>query len=479
MSKNKNKPTVNIIGNCGDSVTGSIIQVLTGKGTSILLDCGFTQGEGVGEDYRMNHNAFNQIDVSKVKYCFLLHQHGDHIFATPRAIALGMKAKIITNSKCAKIMKPMLLDCAFINKTNSIYLTKRTKKDIQPLFLEENVHEMLDCTYEYEFGEIHELDDEISFKLLKNSHIIGASSLELYIKDDSGHQYKIFYSSDLGNTAIPNRPYLSEMEYCRNANIAIFESTYGDREEQITKKDRKTEEQILKDKIIEYCIEKQGVCLIPTFSMARSQEIMTLMYDLFKDDSRFNKIDFIVDSRLTKSVTKVYTEVLEGEELNRFNNVLAWQNLKMISDFNKETLVVLSDKSPKVIISSSGFGDNGHAKQYIKQYVNKKNACLIFCGYASPNSLSGKLRNEKHAIDIDKKPYEKIAEIMVLKSFSSHMQKKQLVDYISSINCEKVILVHGQTEAKESLKKSCEEKLSQMNKTTNVIVGKKDMIVTL
>lgn len=479
MTKSKNKPTINIIGNCGDEVTGSIIQVLTSKGTSILLDCGYTQGGTVAEDYRANHNAFNQIDLGEVKYCFLLHQHGDHIFGTPRAVSLGMKAKIITNPISAKIMKPMLFDCAFINRANSITLTKQVKKDISPLFVEDDVYDMLNNTYEYEFGEIHKLDEEISFRLLKNSHIIGASSLELFMKDDSGHQYKLFYSSDLGNTAIPNRPYLSEMEYCRNANISIFESTYGDREEQITKKDRKLEEKLLKDKIVEYCLGKQGNVLIPTFSLARSQEVMTILYDLFKDDERFNKVDFIVDSSLTKKVTKVYTEILENEELERFNNVLTWKNLKMITDFNKETTVVLRDKSPKVIISSSGFGDNGHAKEYIKQYITKKNACLIFCGYASENSLSGKLRKETRSINIDKKPYEKNAEILVLKSFSSHMQKNQLVDYICQINTEKVILVHGSKEAKESLKNSCEEKLSQMNKTTNIIVGKKNMKISI
>lgn len=480
MNKKKNKtPIIQLIGNNATEVTGSIILVTTVKGTKILLECGMVQGGTVEEDYRINANALNQLDLSEIKYCFLAHAHSDHVLLTPRAVRHGLQAKIITTPATAKIMTELLSDGAFVNKRNAEYLTTQYKREILPLFTIEDVSEMLNHTYEYGFDEIYQLDDEISFKFLRNSHVLGASSIELYIKDESSKIYKIFYSSDLGNTAIPDRPYLSEIEYCRSCNCAIFESTYGDRDTQITKYDRKRELQMMKQEIIDTCLEKRGNVLIPCFSFSRSQEIMTILHDMLSEDERFNKIDIIVDSRLTKNITNVYTKILEEEEKECFDKVLAWKNLKIISDYNTETTQVLIDKNPKVIISSSGFCDFGHVKEYIKRYIVHKNNTIIFCGYTSERSLAGKLRKETNSVTIDKKAYSKKAKIISLESFSSHMQKKQLIDYIASINTDKVILVHGDKDAKLSLKTSVEEKLKEMNKTTNIIVGQKNLKVSL
>jgi metallo-beta-lactamase family protein len=480
MSKKKNKaPIIQLIGNNATEVTGSIILVTTTKGTKILLECGMVQGGSVEEDYRINANALNQLDLNEIKYCFLAHSHSDHVLLTPMAVKHGMDAKIITTPASAKIMTELLRDGAFVNQRNAEYLTTQYKRQIPPLFTPDDVSEMLNRTYEYGFDEIHQLDDEISFKFLRNSHVLGASSIELYIKDESSRVYKIFYSSDLGNTAIPNRPYLSEMEYCRSANCAIFESTYGDRDTQITKHDREKELQMLKKEIVDTCISKKGNVLIPCFSFSRSQEMMTVLFDMLNEDERFNKIDVVVDSRLTKNITNAYTKVLEDEDKERFDEVLAWENLKIISDYNTETTQALADKNPKIVISSSGFCDFGHVKEYVKRYVTHKNNTIIFCGYTSERSLAGKLRKDTNSVTIDKKAYPKKAKIISLESFSSHMQKKQLVDYICSMNTDKVILVHGDKEAKQSLKESVEVKLKQMNKTTNVIVGQKSLKVSL
>lgn len=476
--KNKNKnPQIKLIGNNAVDVTGSMILVTTSKGTQILLECGMIQGDRtVEEEYRANTNALNKIDLEKIKYLFLMHSHGDHIMLCPRAVAEGMNGKIITTPISAKISKELWLDGAFINQRNAEYLSKRYKSNILPLYTINDVYNTLNNVYEYGYDEIYELDDEISFQFLRNSHVIGASSLELYIKDDSGRKHKLYYSSDLGNTAISNRPYLSDMEYCKSANLAIFESTYGCRDKQIANKDRIEEIKQIEEIITRHCIKYKSKVIIPCFSFSRTQEIMTILYQIFKDNKKFNDIDFVVDSRLTKNIIKVYTEVLQGEDKELFDKVLAWKNFKIISDYQKETTKVLNDKKPKVIISSSGFCEAGHVRDYIKQYVGDERNALIFCGYASQQSLGGRLRSDTKTITIDNKAYNKRIRVYVLESFSSHMQKMQLVDTICGINCEKVILVHGSEEAKESLKQACDEKLSKMCKTTKVVVGQKRLI---
>ena len=481
MSKNKsNTPIISFIGKNSEQVTGSIILVTTNKGTQILLECGSVQGGNVEEDYRDNSNSLNSVNLDNVKYLFINHPHYDHCASAPRAVKLGLKAKIIASHKTAKIMYPLLKDSAFINVKNAVYLTDKHKMEIPPLYEESDVEEMFDSVYEYDTDVIHELDDEISFRLLENNHVLGATSLELFIRDtESNKTYKIFYSSDLGNVSIPNRPYLSELEYCKTANVSIFESTYGDKEEFLTKKDRKKEIALMKKEITNTCIRNNHTVIIPCFSFARSQEIMTILYKMFKDDKQFRDIEFIVDSRLTKEIIKVYQEVLEGKDKELFEKVLAWKNFNIISDFKKETSLVLKSTNPKVIISSSGMISAGHVIEYVKNYIEDKLNTIIFVGYAGENTLAGKLRTDVNTVKIDKDFYKKEIGIITLLTFSSHMQKRDLVNYISSINCDKVILVHGDKSAKESLKESCREELNKRNKTTNIIVSQRGMKISL
>jgi len=483
MSKNKsNTPIISFIGKNSEQVTGSIILVTTNKGTQILLECGSVQGGTVEEDYRDNSNSLNGINLEKVKYLFINHSHFDHSGSAPRAVKLGLKAKIIATHKTAKIMYPLLKDSAFINVKSAGYLTEKHKMEIEPLYEENDVEAMFDNVYEYDTDTIHQLDEEISFRLLENNHVLGASSLELFIKDvESNKTYKIFYSSDLGNVSIGERPYLSKLEYCKTANVGIFESTYGDREEFLTKKDRKKELALMKKEITDTCIRNGHTTIIPCFSFSRSQEIMTILYKMFKDDKQFDNIDFIVDSRLTKEIIKVYQEVLEGEDKKLFEEVLAWKNFSIISDFKKETALVLKSTKPKVIISSSGMITAGHVIEYVKNYIEDKLSTIIFVGYAGENTIAGKLQTDIKTIVIDKnkQPYKKEIGIITLSTFSSHMQKRDLVNYISSINCDKVVLVHGDKNAKESLKDSCREELTNRNKSTNIIVSERGMKVSL
>lgn len=480
-TKKSKKPIIELIGNNATEVTGSLIRITTAKGTQILLDCGGIQGGTVEEDYRSNLNALNTINVDKIEYVFVAHNHYDHVGLLPSAVRQGFNGKIITTPQTAKLMQPLLIDCAFINNKNFEYLSNKYGRTMPVLYTEKDVHDTFDYVYEYDFGETYDLDDEVSFKLLKNNHVLGACSIELFIKDESNHQYKIFYSSDLGNVAIPNRPYLSEVEYCRNANVEIFESTYGNRDEHLTKKDRENEIKILKREIEDCCLNRLGSVIIPCFSFARSQEMMTLLYQIYKDDEKFKGIDFIVDSKLTKEIIKVYEKVLDDKDKELFNEVLSWKNFKIISDFKTETLQVLKDKKPKVVISSSGMCNAGHSVEYIKNYLENERNSIIFCGYASENTLAGKLRKDTKTITIDKnkRPYKKKARIITLQTFSSHMQKHDLVNYICSVNCDKVILVHGDKKAKESLKEACRKELSKRNKTTNVIVSQRNMKVSL
>ena len=53
------------------------------------------------------------------------------------------------------------------------------------------------------------------------------------------------------------------------------------------------------------------------------------------------------------------------------------------------------------------------------------------------------------------------------------MQHQDLVDYYSSIRCDKILLVHGEEDAKLALKKDVEEAVHDKMRTTKIVAVNK------
>ena len=320
------------------------------------------------------------------------------------------------------------------------------------------------------------MDKYISFKWLHNSHIIGAAQLELFLKDENGHTSKILYTSDLGSYKLSS-PFVHSTELCTKANLAIFESTYGAEEKIITKKDRMKDKEKIKSIVNEVCKSNGGRILIPCFSLDRTQKILKVLYDIFKEDSDFN-IPIIVDSPLSCKITDVYKEVLEGDDLDVLSDIINWKNVRFIKD-KIDSNICLADKKSKIVIASSGFLQAGRSVSYLKEFLPNSKDMILFVGYASLSSLAYKIKNgnENKTISIEGKPYKNRCKIVCLNSFSSHIQRDEIIDYVKGLKCEKLYLVHGSKNAKLKLKNLIEIELEKLNKTTKVICVQKGMSV--
>ena len=59
------------------------------------------------------------------------------------------------------------------------------------------------------------------------------------------------------------------------------------------------------------------------------------------------------------------------------------------------------------------------------------------------------------------------------------MQRDSLLDYYSSISCEKIYLVHGEMEKKIEFAAELQDKISEKNKTTRVVCVNKGTEIIL
>lgn len=275
MAKSKAKNNgINVTFDCGaaSGVTGSMFLVSTPT-KKILLECGMVQTSGDTEkDFSTNSKSF-PFNVKEVNYVILCHNHIDHTGRLPKLVRDGFGGKIICNHITAELMRPMLKNSAGIIEQDAEFLSKRRKKKVYPFYTKADVADTLNLMYEYESGEIYKLDDEISFRFLKNSHIIGAVQLELFIKTETGSVKKILYTSDLGALNTVNH-YVDELEKCTKAHIVLSECTYGASTKDM-KPNRSKDIEKMKTVIKHTCIDNHARVLIPVFSLARAQEMLT------------------------------------------------------------------------------------------------------------------------------------------------------------------------------------------------------------
>jgi len=471
--KKKSKIKISFIGNNSVSITGSMILIET-EYNNILLECGMIQSSNSIKDYKENTKHF-PFKSKNIDYVFINHSHIDHMALTPKLIKYGFTGKIITTDITSKLMKPMLKDSANIIRKDAEYISKKRGKVFEPFYNEDDVYSTLNLVESYEYGIIHQLDKNTSFRFLHNAHIIGACQLELFLKTSTGHIEKILYTSDLKGNQNKNY-YVEDTEYCSKANIVISECTYGADDKNINVNRDKDLEKI-KTVVNQVCLMDKGRILIPVFSLSRAQQLLTDLYMLFSNDKDF-KIPIIVDSPLIWEITKVYKESLQGEHLELFEKVCSWENVRFIKDYS-ESKISVSDKLPKIVLSSSGFLLKGRSVNYLKELISDIKSHIITVGFSPEGSIASKIKNGQKFITIEGKSYKNKCGITVLNSFSSHIGQKELLNYLKGISADKVYLVHAEEKSKMRMKELLEEEISKMCKSTRIICTTKGTVCNL
>ena len=464
-------------GNNAKDVTGSMIYIRFAD-KQILLECGLFQDNSYLVAYKANSEKF-KFKPDELDYVFVGHSHIDHIGLLPRLIKEGFHGKIIMTYPSSVMSKYLLLNCAFIVNDEARVLSKRYNREYEPLCTEEDVYKTLDYVHVYnEYNHVYKLDDVVSFQWFKNSHCIGAAQLQLILNDGIKTK-KILYTSDIGALNTQNH-YVENTEIPATfSDLSIMESTYG-LNTRATKKTREFDVEHLRV-AMETVLERQGSIILPAFSFARSQELLTTLYLLFGENEDF-KTDIVVDSMLTCDICQAYEDVLDSDFRELWTKVYNWKNVKYVRE-KAESKAWVNDSIPKIVISSSGFCTNGRILSYLDKYLRDINSMICFSGFVGTDDsyLSYRIKNGKthKTININKVPVPNRADCITMSTFSSHANFDDLLKFGSNLNTNQLVLVHGSTEAKNCLKEHLRGEISKNDKCYKVKCSEKDMIIPL
>ena len=389
--------------------------------------------------------------------------------------------RIITGEKTTGILKEMWLDSAYILNRDCDLLSKTyPKKHFEPSYSDKDVLEALDNIEEYSPNQIHSLDENVSIRYTYSGHIFGAMQCEVFIKYND-HNYKIVFTSDLGNLKTSYlKPFVQEFKPINGGNVLIAESTYGGRHNiNINKKLVEKDLEKIKSVVEQFCKQNKRRVLFPVFSLDKCPNILWVLYNLFKDDVDFDT-KIIIDSPLTNRLLDVYSDILTGDAKKKFDEMMLWKNIVRIVDV-EDSKKAIENMNNICILSSGGMLQSGRSVRWAMDILPNPNDCILFSGYCGVNTLGYAIKNksEQKTISIAGKPCKNKCQIVSLKTQSSHMQRNDLMDYYKTINVERIYLVHGEMDGRIELAIDLRNELSNCNKSTKVCVVNRGVKINL
>lgn len=479
MAKKKDKIIVRCVNSSATDVTGSGYLVECPTGERVLLDFGIQQTSNPFDDYKANKRKLD-FKPTELTAIIVSHANADHFALIPYLFQHGARCEIYMSAESVDFMKPMLEDSAKILDRDAQSFSRKYQKNFEPVYSLEDVNDTLPYFRGCSKNEMHYISENVWFRLINAGHIFGSCQIELYVKLPSGVVKKIAYAGDLGNVLF-EQPFVEEFEPITKCSMYIGECTYNDPKRSVKKDQRAKDIEVIKTVIEQTCIERKGIVLIPTFALQRTETMLYTLWNIFKDDESFN-IPIIVDSPLAVTLLDCYQNNLEGEWLDKFNEMMAWKNLRIIRTI-EDSMACVADERPKVICSSSGMLTQGRSILYLKKILPRSNCAILTCGYMAEGGIGWKIKNcpTQKTITIDQKAYPNRCSISCLDSFSSHMQYEQLMNYYTNLannGCEVIWLVHGD-KRKIEFKNELEERIAKIFRTTKVVATNRDTVARI
>ncbi|MCG6658051.1 MBL fold metallo-hydrolase [Halomonas campisalis] len=471
-----------------DGVTGSCHRLQLAPDRALLVDCGLFQGqdandqggEGQGGEGR---GVFEQhrvrFPVEDVLALVVTHVHIDHIGRLPYLLAAGYKGPLLCSVPSAKLLPLVIEDALKIGFTRDRSLIER--------FLEEVESRLVALDYRTWHTLVDDERHRLRVRLQRAGHILGSAYVEVESEEigshdrQSGKTQRTVFSGDLG---APHAPLLPAPRSPHRADVLVLESTYGDR----LHENRRQRRSRLKA-AIDQALEDGGTVVIPAFSIGRTQELLYELEGLIHAarDQRWRELEIVVDSPLAARFTRVYRELKpwwDAEAHRRLRSgrhPLDFDNLYTVESHEEHQRSVdylATSHRPAVVIAASGMVSGGRVVNYLKRMLPDPRHAVLFIGYQGAGTPGRDI--QRHGprggwVALDGERIEIRARVATVSGYSAHADRQDLLNFIKRMRHppREVRLVHGEPDAKRSLKAAIEAWAEGAGHPLRVVAGYK------
>lgn len=440
-------------------VTGSSYLIETGT-VRFLVDCGMFQGGREAD--RKNRTAF-KFDPKMIDFVLLTHAHIDHSGLLPRLSAWGFRGPVYCTAATADLLQVMLKDSAHIQEKEIEWRNKsrhysRSAQELALLYTVTQAETLLKQLIRVDYNTEINPHSSVRCCFRDAGHILGSSIIELWIKKHSNYK-KIVFSGDLGQ---PGHPIVRDPTFIQQADILLIESTYGNRLHR-TMPDTLDE---LVHAINHTLIHKGGNVIIPAFTVGRTQDLLFLLIDLYRQ-GKLGKMDIYVDSPMARAATEItlkHIALLDKEA----SDALQWMNknarkpqIQFVQDI-EESMQLNHIKHGLIIISASGMCDAGRIKHHLKYNLDRSECSILITGFQAEGTLGRRLVDGARKVRIFGEDVRVKASIYTIGGLSAHADQSALIDWLQHFQKmpEKIFVVHGEFSNSSALVTAIQQKLN-------------------
>ncbi|QQR59488.1 MAG: MBL fold metallo-hydrolase [Candidatus Melainabacteria bacterium] len=425
-------------------VTGSCYLINTGS-NRLLVDCGMFQGSKRIE--RKNYIP-RSIDPHNIDAVILTHGHLDHCGRLPLLVKAGYTKPIFMTEATADIAELILKDSAHIQEEETARDNQHRAlfdmPPLQPLYTSEDVAKTCQLFYPIAYNHWKEVAPGLKFQLVEAGHILGSACVEMVVNQYGSKRHLVF-SGDLGQWDVP---IVRDPATITSADTIFMESTYGDREHDSYDLTLKEFEDLITD-----AIEKEMKIIIPTFAVARAQQILYQLARMIRTKV-IKSIPIYLDSPMAIAATKIQSKHLKDmddeakglEQSGQLAKDLSCLKLCQTSDESKSLNFVTQ---PCVILAGAGMCNAGRIMHHLLNNLENPKALVIIVGFQARGSVGRLLVEGAPEVKIFGETVHVHATIKNLQGFSAHGDQNDLLRWLKPMikNKPRIFLTHGETNA--------------------------------
>jgi metallo-beta-lactamase family protein len=302
-------------------------------------------------------------------------------------------------------------------------------------------------------------------------HILGSAIIHLRIQAvEGGDERVIVCSGDLGRTGTP---IIRDPTRMTAADYVLVESTYGGREHE-----PQDEAVRILAETVRMVAESDGVLLVPSFAIGRTQEVVWELDRLIEQGS-IPTLPLYLDSPMASKASDIYRhhpDYFDAETtqlLRDGDTPLDYPGQIVVNDVKQSQAIVRAPR-PYMIVASNGMLTGGRVVGHLRNLIDDPNATILFVGYQGEGTLGAHLQAGATTVRLDGQPRAVRCKIRSISGFSAHADESELLDWLRGFCAgrrpgdpgypKRVFLVHGDPEAQIAL----EPKVQALGLATHV-----------
>lgn len=409
------------------TVTGSSYLIELDDQTNFLVDCGLFQG---GKLIEQRNWDVSDHRPESIKAIFITHAHIDHSGLVPRLVRQGYQGPVYATKATCELLKILWLDSAHIQEMEAQWQSRKNKrvgrKEIEPLYETPDAEAAIALVRPVELNTPRELIPGVTSTFVSAGHILGAASLRLSLSGPDG-VHNVGFSGDIGR---PNQLIVPDPSIMDPVDTLFMETTYGQR---LHKSIADSETELMD--VINQAFKEGGRVVIPSFAVERTQELIYVMSQAYREGKWPGEMPVYLDSPLAIRATQIFRDHPEFFDedtkaiLDSGHRPLNFPFLKPTLS-TEESQAINDKKGPMVIIAGNGMGTAGRIKHHLKHNLWRSDCHVLIVGFQAQGTTGRQLVDGADTVKIFREDVEVRAKVHTIGGFSAHADQAELLTWL-------------------------------------------------